>query len=278
VLEKFAPISMSSRQVAYQLVGLGAIENTETEKQRVGRIIVAMRRDGSIPYSRIVDRTRAKHQEPGWDGVEDILDSCALQYRQNMWADQRAIPMIACEKQALEGVFSEVCDEYGVSLWIIRGFNSESFDYEWSEEIKEITDTGKHVVIAYFGDWDPSGLCIEETSKRKLREFGANFTWWRAGLCGGDFLDFGLAPIPVKRTDTRAKAFLSKFGPDAPAAELDALPPDELQRRIKGYIERCITDQDLWKRTKRDEQVQREALQTVTENWNIALAAARGER
>ena len=56
---------MSSRQIAYQCVGRGAIENTEKAKAAVLRLVVKMRRDGSIPYRRIVDRTRARHQRQG---------------------------------------------------------------------------------------------------------------------------------------------------------------------------------------------------------------------
>ena len=95
-------IPMSSRQVAYQLVGRQVIENAEKEKERVGRIIVDMRYEGIIPYSRIVDRTRAKHLAASWAGVADIMNAAAAQYRRNLWADQQVVPMIACEKRALE--------------------------------------------------------------------------------------------------------------------------------------------------------------------------------
>ncbi len=263
---------MSSRQVAYQLVGRRAIENTEKEKERIGRTIVAMRQEGLIPYSRIVDRTRSKHQRPSWAGVTDIMEAAASQYRRNLWADQPVIPMIACEKRALEGVFSGIVDEYGVSLWTFGGFNSLSFDYEWSEAIREITDAGKRVSVAYFGDHDPSGICIEDTSFDRLgEEFGADFEWCRLGLNPEDFEEFKLAPIPVKPTDRRTKAFLSKFGDHA--AELDALPPAELERRIREAIEQHI-DMEKWEALKKTEAVERDALDVVIKNWDAAVAAA----
>ncbi len=294
-LERYRDVKVTSRQIAYQLVGKPwqAIENVESDKQRVGRIIVDMRRKGAIPYSRITDRSRRKRFVSSWEDAKEYIDAGA--YRQNMWTDQPVIPMIACEKQALEGIFDEVCGEYGLSPWIIRGFNAESFDYEWSEAIKEITALGKRVVIAYFGDWDPSGLCIEEVSHAKLGDgerkygfskepfegFGATFTWERLGLVQEDFDRFGIATVPIKmpkvidgklrKGDPRAKVFLNNFGQQA--AELDALPPDELERRIRQFIERYI-DKDLWKRTKRVEAAQRASLKIVTDNWNVSLAAA----
>jgi hypothetical protein len=265
---------MSSRQVAYQLVGLRTIENTEAEKERVGRVIVDMRKEGLIPYSKIVDRTRSKHQRASWNGVTDIMEAAASQYTRNLWADQPVIPMIACEKRALEGVFSRIVDEYGVSLWTFGGFNSLSFDYEWSEAIKEITATGKQVEISYFGDHDPSGVCIEDTSFERLgEEFGVDFTWRRWGLNPEDFQAFDLACIPVKETDRRAKAFLSKFGDQA--AELDALPPAELEGRIRSAIGQHL-DAERWEALKKTEAAERESLNLVIGNWDTAVAAVRG--
>lgn len=262
---------MSGRQVYYQLVSGGDVENSSKSCKAVLRLLVKMRRDGSIPYSRIVDRTRAVHKRPGWDGVAHIMENVAQQYRRDFWADQAVVPMIACEKAALEGIFAAAVDEYGASLWTLRGFNSESFEYEWSEEIKAITAEEKQVVIYYFGDWDPSGLAIEENSKRKLAGFGAGFEWRRAGLLAEDFDRFEIVPVPVKRTDTRSKAFLSKFGPRA--AELDALSPKELHRRITNSITAYI-DTERWGALQRTEANERAGLVAVVKNWDAAVAAA----
>lgn len=264
---------MSSRQVAYQLVGRRAIENTESEKKRVGRLIVDMRRDGSIPYSRIVDRTRAKHHFQGWDGLGELMETFSSDYRRDLWTDQPVIPMIACEKAALEGIFSGIVDEYGSSLWTFQGFISESFAYEWAEEIRRLNRAGKNVAIYYFGDFDPSGLVIEEDARGKLHGFGAGFEWRREGLLLKDFDEFNLVRVPVKRdTDTRAKAFLSKFGDRA--AELDALSPAELEARIRLAILEHI-DHGRWQATKTIERSEREAFNLVAENWDTAVAAAR---
>lgn len=270
VLERFDG-PMSSRQVAYQLVP-HVIENTESEKERVGRVIVQMRREGLIPYRRIVDRTRARHQRASWDGVLDIMESAAAGYRRNLWADQPIIPMVALEKRALEGVFSTVVDEYGVSLWTFGGYNSESFDFEFAEAITDITDTGRSVVIIYFGDHDPSGLDIERATVERLRRFGAQFEWQRVGLLAEDFDAFNLARVPVKPTDTRAKVFLSKFGDRA--AEVDALPPDILGRRIRAAVETFI-EPTAWESLRAAEAAEKEALETVMGNWDAAVAAAR---
>jgi hypothetical protein len=265
--------SMSGRQIAYQCVQNADIENTEKEKKRTLRVILKMRRDRSIPYRRIVDRTRAKHHLQGWDDIREALEGWRTYYRRDLWQDQDTVPMIACEKQALEGVFSGICDEYGASLWVLKGFNSESFEYEWADEIRALNKAGKSVAIHYFGDWDPSGLSIEATSKRKLQAWGARFTWVRAGLLPEDFEKFGVMTIPLKKTDSRTKAFRSKFGERA--AELDALKPAELERRIRAAIEEHI-DVDRWDRMKMVEGAELESLDVVVGNWGVAVEAARG--
>jgi hypothetical protein len=273
VLEDFGSIHMSSRQVYYQLVSRGAVERGDKSVRQVQRQLVDMRLAGLIPFSRIVDRRRAKHQRPSWEGMEDMLLACSQQFRRNVWADQADVPMIACEKQALEGIFAEACDDYGVSLWPVCGMNSWSFAYEWSEAIRELTDEGKQVVIAYFGDADPPGLNIENDCRKKLDHFGVSYTWHRLGLHPEDFDRFDLVRLPLQNPGSpSAKRFRRAFGPDA--AELDALPPDELQRRIRVFVEKYL-DRDVWDRTKRDEEVQRESFRIVAGNVNAAVAAAR---
>jgi hypothetical protein len=263
--------SMSTRQVYYQLVSRGAVENKNSEYDRVQRLLVELRRDRRIPYDRIVDRTRGKHQRAGWDGVEDIMEAVAQQYRRDLWADQKTVVMVACEKQALEGIFSEIVDEYGASLWTLRGYGSESFMFEWATEIKRLTKAGKFVVIAYFGDFDPSGLSIEEDCWAKLQGHGAEFGYRRWGLIKEDFDRFDLVNVPVKTTDSRASSYLKEHGNRA--AELDALPPDELRDRIRLSITRFI-DGERWERLRATEQAERDSLLMVSANWDRAVQGA----
>jgi hypothetical protein len=275
VLKVFASFdgSMSTRQLFYQLVSRGAVSNTPAAYGTVQRVLVDMRRDGSVPYSRVVDRTRSKHQRPGWDGVDDIMAGVAEQYRRDLWSSQSTHVHVCCEKQALEGVFGEIVDEYGAPLWTLRGFVSEAYVWEWSEEIKALTEDGVDVVVAYFGDHDPSGLCLEEDCHRRLREQGAEFTWHRAGLLWDDFERFNLVNVVVKWTDSRAKKYAERFGNRA--AELDALPPDQLERRIREVIAEHV-DREAWDELRRAEQVERASLKIVAAHWDAAVKGAKG--
>ena len=181
--------------------------------------------------------------------------------------------MIALEKAALEGVLGESVDEFGASLWVLRGFASESFAFDWSREIQELTEQGKTVHVAYYGDADPSGVEIEQDAKDKLRRHGAEFEWTRAGLLFEDFERFDLTRIPVKRSDSRSARYLETFGDVA--AELDALPPRELQRRVRECIE-AHTRHEEWERMRVVEREEKRTLDAVTRNWTAAVKGAEG--
>lgn len=269
----FADLSLSTRQVFYQVVSRGAVKNCQSGYDRVQRLLVDMRLEGLVSFDRIVDRTRSKHHRRGWGGVRDLMSSAARQYRRNRWADQQTQVMICCEKQALEGIFAEVVDEYGASLWTIRGFNSWSFACEWANEIEELTAEGKTVVVAYFGDHDPSGLALERDCQSKLGHFIADVEWRRCGLLFEDLDEFHMVNVPVKHSDSRARGYLAKFGDRA--AELDALPPNELRGRIRSALEEHI-DVETWNRLVLQERVEKESLDLVVNNWETAVRAAGG--
>jgi len=266
---------LSTSQVFYLLVSAGALANAKNVRRNFARLLVMMRREGLVPYSRIVDRTRGMHLRASWGGVVDIMEAAAIQYRRNLWIDQPTIPIIVCEKQALEGVMESAADVYGARVFIIRGYDSEANVSLLADEIQDLRNEGRDVAIYYFGDWDPSGLNIEASHRERLRrDFGIVCQWKRAALLAEDFDRFGLIPVPVKRGDPRAKRFLIQFA-DGRAAELDSLKPAELRRRVAECIERHITDRKSWEALERVEAAERASLDLVVKNWDAAVAGAK---
>ena len=183
-LDRFTGVKMSTRQVYYQLVSSHGLENVEKSADKVQRLIVNMRRSGHIPSDRIVDRNQVRHQLAGWDGAEEIVSEAHKQYRRNIWSNQPTVVMVGLEKAALEGVFAEAVDAYGAQLWTLRGFNSESFAFEWATEIRAHVADGKRVAIRYFGDFDPSGLAIEK-DMRVVSGASAPTSTGSVGACFG---------------------------------------------------------------------------------------------
>ena len=83
-------------------------------------------------------------------------------------------------------------------------------------------------------------------------------------------ISFGLVNVPVKRGDSRSAKYLAEHGDRA--AELDALRPDELRRRIREAIAANV-DSTAWERLQRAESAERESLDLVTRNWETAVRA-----
>ena len=77
----------------------------------------------------------------------------------------------------------------------------------------------------------------------------------RLAIHGEDIKAFNLPPQRIKTTDTRARGFKVRFGVMAPTVELDALPVDELRRRVRNAIEGLI-DFEAWNRQVRAQEVE----------------------
>jgi hypothetical protein len=62
-----------------------------------------------------------------------------------------------------------------------------------------------------------------------------------------DIRKFKLPPQRIKASDSRSAGFRREFGSNAPTVELDALPAQELRRRIDEAVSELI-DFELWNR------------------------------
>lgn len=89
-----------------------------------------------------------------------------------------------------------------------------------------------------------------------------SFAWTRLGVTAGDFDGFNLVRLPVKHSDMRSKAFLRNHGEDC--AEVDALPPSELRRRVEAAIDSHI-DVERWNRLLKIEAMEQEQLNQLVE-------------
>lgn len=107
-------------------------------------------------------------------------------------------------------------------------------DGEWGEEIFT-----KEVVVLYLGDHDPSGEDMVRDIRDRLAEFGVpNLRVEKIALTMAQIRRFNPPPNPAKITDSRAAAYIAKYGDQS--WELDALPPRELNRLVEQAIARNV--------------------------------------
>lgn len=272
ILNEESPMTL--RQLFYRAVSAGLIKNSHAEYQRIGRILTWAREEELVPFSMIVDHVRATMKPPSWSGLASFGESVKSSYRKQFWPSMPHYVDVFVEKDAVAGTIHPVTEEYDVPLRPCRGYSSVSFAGEVADQWKRIK---KPIFAYYLGDFDPSGFDIERDLREKLARYSGlqdvvaeggddsdadedNFVWQRLGVNDADFYAHDLIELPVKHKDKRAAGFLSEHG--SRCAEIDALPPSELRKRVKQAIELHI-DQDKWETLLGIEAVEKESLEKV---------------
>lgn len=237
-LSNYKPLTL--RQVYYQLVGKGYIENNVSQYGMLSKLIKHGRLDGYISWGDIEDRVRAYHDLTGWASSDSFLNASLKQfltgYQRDLTLGQDSYIEIWIEKDALSSIFKRVASLYTIPVVVCRGFSSVSFLKDYKDRLYH----HKKPVLLYFGDFDPSGVemlrAMETTLKDELKVEGINFN--RVALLKDDIAKYKLphSPDALKKTDTRASKHIAEYG--ELAVELDALSPADLEAKITEAIEK----------------------------------------
>lgn len=230
---------MNVRSVFYQLSNLKLISKTEAEcSQTVGRLLIELRLDGTIPFSHIADNTRWVRKPTTYDSYSEALEDTAKFYRQSVWTNQKDYVEVWLEKEGLASVLFPVTSLYDVPLMATKGYSSISFLHSAAETI---TAQRKPAFLYYLGDWDPSGLDITKNVERRLREFApqAEIHFERIAVTKRQIEEWELPTRPTKASDSRARGFQGN------SVEVDAIPPTRLRELVQGAIEQHINADQL---------------------------------
>lgn len=255
ILEQEHP--MTIRQLFYRLVGTGQIDNTKQEYQRVSRLMTIARRDGRCEYGWIVDRSRPEYTPNVWENAAAYAEAIKRSYRRDCWQDQPCHIEVWTEKDAITSSIEPVTRELGVTVRVFRGFSSTTLANEIAETFSEID---KDIHVFYLGDHDPSGIDIERDILDRVGDFSgglALFDIKRLAIHAADIQRFNLPTQKVKTKDRRHGGFLQHHGDKC--VELDALPPNELRRRVREAIE-VLIDREPWDRHLLAEKVERDSI------------------
>lgn len=286
---------MTLRQVFYRATVDHLVEKTEQAYDRIGDMILQMRRDGTIPYSWVLDNTRAATVYCGYSGLDEFLGSIKYRYSRDLWADLDEYCEIWIEKDALSSIVAAVTRRYDVTLQVCRGFPSESCLHDAATRITEQLKSGKTMAaIYYLGDRDPSGLEIDKSTEASLRRLCRGLMPGRAALIADipaladptvpwpegatgiefreDMLTFTRAAVtpkqiremalPSRPTKLKGNSHARGWNPDEDSVELDAIAPRQLQAIVEGCILEHI-DEGHIRRVKEIEATERELIATL---------------
>lgn len=243
-----AGYDLSIRQLYYQLVARGYIENTQKVYKQIADLVNNARLAGLIDWDMITDRGRETMTPPAWDSPGEIVRQAARAFRLDPWRSQDSYIEVMVEKQALEGVLNPVCNQWGVRFTANKGYSSSSTLYEAGKRLEAIAP-GKACYILYLGDHDPSGLDMTRDIKERLTMFSNGpVNVERLALNYDQVLELNPPENPAKETDSRYSEYLRNYG--AASWELDAIEPRELARLVTEAIKAKITDPQAWNETK----------------------------
>ncbi|MEM0935744.1 MAG: hypothetical protein AAGJ91_07565 [Pseudomonadota bacterium] len=234
---------MTVRGLYYQaeVAHLPGIDKTEASYAKVQRHVLNLRRDGRLPYNTISDATRYTRRPRTHDGWEDALQETARLYRKSLWADSFDEVEIWIEKSALAGVLYPVTAEYDVSLMPTGGYTSETFAYE---AVARLRDTGRTLHVYALYDFDRSGQSAADSLREKVERFGDELdvpvSFINLGLSLGQVRAMNLPTREPKRKTAADMAW-----PHDIAAELDAIPPDDLREMVRSAIELHLPQNEL---------------------------------
>lgn len=259
---------LTLRQLYYQFVARGIIENTEKSYKRLGGILNDARLVGMIDWTSIVDRTRFIRDNSHWTSPQSILQSAYDSYRIDKWSNQPYRVEVWIEKDALIGVIERTCKILDVAHFSCRGYVSQS--EMWSAAQRYIgyaNNDQQQVVIIHLGDHDPSGIDMTRDIIDRIMMFTDNCgsSIDRIALNMPQIEELSPPPNPAKLTDSRCQGYIEKYGHKS--WELDAIPPDMLSKLVTDTIFK-YRDLDLWKEMTEREDEERELIQGAIDNMD----------
>lgn len=235
---------LTVRQLYYQLVARGIVENTERSYKRITNIANDARLAGMLDWDVIEDRTRSFVRRQRWHNGAHILKAAADSYHVDMWKRQPRRVFVIIEKEALVGVLEPTCRQFDVPLLAARGYPSCTVLREFAIEDILPTVDEQEITVLHLGDHDPSGIDMT----RDLRERISMFSYQqvelvRLALTMEQVEERKPPPNPAKTTDSRFASYMAEFGDES--WELDALPPQYLAELVTMEIQARIDD-DQW--------------------------------
>ena len=257
--------NLTLRQLYYQFVARGLIDNTERSYKRIGSIVSDARLAGLLDWDSIVDRTREQKANSHWADPQDILNGAAQSYSINLRTGQPTYVEVWIEKDALIDIIEQACKPLDVGRFSCRGYVSQSAMWEAAQRINKALEDDElehySCVILHLGDHDPSGIDMTRDIQDRLNTFECDATVERIALTMPQIRALNPPPNPTKLTDSRAKEYLLDYGNQS--WELDALDPTFLTTLVTEQVG-VYTDFDLFEEKEKQLEEEREYL------WRVA--------
>lgn len=259
---------LTLRQVYYQFVARGWLENSDRSYKRLGGIINDARLAGLMDWNHITDRTRYLRSLNSWDNPASIIEASAEQFRRNLWnaTGQFYRPEIWVEKDALIGVVGRAGEALHVPFMSCRGYVSQSEMWTAGRRMRAHYAQGLQPIVIHLGDHDPSGLDMTRDIQERLTLFAEeDVPVKRIALNMDQVEQYDPPPNPAKLTDSRGAGYVEEYGYES--WELDALEPTVLDALIREAIEPYV-DRAAWDEGEAEDEQMRADMTRASERWD----------
>ncbi len=267
--------SLTLRQLYYQFVARGLLENNVKSYSMLGATINDARLCGLIDWNSIEDRTRNLKALGHWETPSDIITSAANSFHTDWWEGQDHYVEVWVEKEALAGVIQRPAQRWDVPWFCCRGYVSQSEMWRAAMRLRGHEEQGQRAIIIHLGDHDPSGIDMTRDIEDRLTEFGVDVTVNRIALTMAQVEEFTPPPNPAKATDTRFQTYVRDYGVNE-SWELDALEPSMLDDLISDTV-RLYLDEPTFTAKKEAEEQHRKILTAVSDQWDAVVEHLREE-
>jgi hypothetical protein len=232
------------RGVFYRAVAEGLVPKDEAKGYRVvQRRLVKLRVEDDIPYGWITDGSRTVHGYVRYRDADEFASTVKVRYRQDYWRDADEYVEVWVEKETMVGVLKPVViDEFGLDLYVTRGFSSLTYLQEAAEDINL---EYRPVYVYVLTDFDPYGRNIADRVEEELTQrcFDADIHVERIAVTADQIQQYSLPTRPTKRSRRKGVTrYEASHG--AVSVELDAFPPNALRGIVQERIERHM---DPWR-------------------------------
>jgi hypothetical protein len=221
----------------YRATVKGIVPKTDNGYVKVQRAVLAMRREGRIPWHWITDTNRWMRKPTSYGSVEEAIADIGASYRRAMWRDSPVAVEVWCESESVAGVLYPITAHYDVPLYPIKGQTSDSFAYGAARGYR---DDPRRLVIIYVGDHDPAGYEIETNLHAKLIEHSGrrDIEFSRLACDADDVQRLELTGTPPKKTSYVDATTGERVSWVGPAVEIEAIDPPIL----RSWLEQWITE------------------------------------
>lgn len=259
--------TLTLRQLYYQFVARGLIENSERSYKNLGNAIADGRMAGMIDWLAIEDRGRGVHPWLIEEDEREVLNGLEHGFALDYWKRQNAYVEVWVEKEALVSVIERPCGNLRVPYMACKGYLSASEAWRAGRRFMRAEREGRRLVLIHLGDHDPSGIDMTRDNGERVelfsRESGVEVR--RIALNMDQVDKYSPPPNPAKLSDSRAEDYVARFG--YTSWELDALEPRVLDRLISDEIKTLI-DQDVWDTTREEEEERRTILAQLHDRFD----------